>query len=112
MGLDGLDGDEQLLGHLFVLIPPRDEAHDLPFAGRKAVEFLIDLGQFACGSAECVEGETREARAENRVTVGDLQADNVEAVIIPEGLDVSLLGQSFLSQVENVQIEGDRMTLN
>ena len=46
------------------------------------------------------------------VTVGDLQADNVEAVIIPEGLDVSLLGQSFLSQVENVQIEGDRMTLN
>lgn len=46
------------------------------------------------------------------VTVGDLQADNVEAVIVPEGLDVSLLGQSFLSQVENVQIEGDRMTLN
>ena len=46
------------------------------------------------------------------VTVGDLQADNVEAVIIPEGLDVSLLGQSFLSRVDNVQIEGDRMTLN
>ena len=46
------------------------------------------------------------------VMVGDLQADNVEAVIIPEGLDVSLLGQSFLSRVDNVQIEGDRMTLN
>ena len=46
------------------------------------------------------------------VTIGDLQADNIEAVIIPEGLDVSLLGQSFLSRVDNVQIEGDRMTLN
>ena len=46
------------------------------------------------------------------VTIGDLQADNVEAVIIPEGLDVSLLGQSFLSRVDKVQIQGDRMTLN
>lgn len=46
------------------------------------------------------------------VTIGDLQANHVEAVIIPEGLDISLLGQSFLSRVENVQIEGDRMTLN
>jgi aspartyl protease family protein len=46
------------------------------------------------------------------VTVGDLQADDVEAVIIPKGLDVSLLGQSFLARVENVAIEGDRMTLN
>lgn len=46
------------------------------------------------------------------VTIGDLQADNVEAVIVPDGLDVSLLGQSFLSRVDNVQIEADRMTLN
>lgn len=46
------------------------------------------------------------------VTVGDLQLDNVEAVIVPDGLDVSLLGQSFLSRVGAVQIEGDRMTLN
>lgn len=46
------------------------------------------------------------------VTVGDLQADDVEAVIIPKGLDVSLLGQSFLARVDNVAIEGDRMTLN
>ena len=46
------------------------------------------------------------------VVLGDLQADDVEAVIIPKGLDVSLLGQSFLARVENVGIEGDRMTLN
>lgn len=46
------------------------------------------------------------------VTVGDLQASDIEAVIIPKGLDVSLLGQSFLARVDNVAIEGDRMTLN
>jgi aspartyl protease family protein len=43
--------------------------------------------------------------------VGGLTATNVNAVIIPDGLDVSLLGQSFLSQVGNVSIAGDQMTL-
>ena len=46
------------------------------------------------------------------ISVGDVEAANVDAVIIPNGLDVSLLGQSFLSRVDNVVIEGDRMTLN
>jgi aspartyl protease family protein len=43
--------------------------------------------------------------------IGGLSATNVKAVIIPDGLDVSLLGQSFLSQVGNVSISGDQMTL-
>jgi aspartyl protease family protein len=43
--------------------------------------------------------------------IGELRAENVRAVIIPDGLDVSLLGQSFLSQVGNVSISGDQMTL-
>jgi aspartyl protease family protein len=43
--------------------------------------------------------------------IGELRAENVRAVIIPEGLDVSLLGQSFLSQVGNVSISGNQMTL-
>lgn len=46
-----------------------------------------------------------------RVRLGDLEADNVEAVIIPEGLDVSLLGQSFLGRVGKVEIEDGRMVL-
>ena len=46
------------------------------------------------------------------VGVGDFVARGVEAVIIPEGLPVSLLGQSFLSNVENVAISGDRLTLS
>jgi aspartyl protease family protein len=46
-----------------------------------------------------------------RLRVGNFEAQNVQAVIVPEGLDVSLLGQSFLSKVPNVNISGDQMTL-
>ena len=45
------------------------------------------------------------------VELGGYEGRNVEAVIIPEGLDVSLLGQSFLSQLRGVRIDGDRMML-
>ncbi len=43
--------------------------------------------------------------------VGGYEARDVPAAIIPEGLDVSLLGQSFLSQIDNVEISGDEMKL-
>jgi aspartyl protease family protein len=43
--------------------------------------------------------------------LGALTAHNVPAVIIPDGLDVSLLGQSFLSKVGHVAISGNQMTL-
>ena len=43
--------------------------------------------------------------------VGGFEVRNVQAAIIPEGLDISLLGQSFLSQIENVKISGDEMKL-
>ena len=46
-----------------------------------------------------------------RVAVGAFEADNVGAIIVPEGLHISLLGQSFLSTVDKVQIAGDRMVL-
>jgi aspartyl protease family protein len=46
-----------------------------------------------------------------RMDVEGIEAQAVDAVIIPQGLDVSLLGQSFLSKVENVQISGDEMRL-
>jgi aspartyl protease family protein len=47
----------------------------------------------------------------SRVKIGHIEVLNVRAVIIPQGLDTSLLGQSFLSQIPNVNISGDRMTL-
>lgn len=47
----------------------------------------------------------------DRVELGGHEASGVEGVIIPEGLGISLLGQSFLSTVNPVRIEGDRMVL-
>lgn len=46
------------------------------------------------------------------VAVGDFEASSVQAVIVPDGLPVSLLGQTFLSQVPKVQISGDDLTLS
>jgi aspartyl protease family protein len=46
------------------------------------------------------------------VAVGDLTHRNVEAIIVPNGLEVSLLGQSYLSRLKNVEISGDTMTLS
>ena len=45
------------------------------------------------------------------VRVGAFEAENVAAMIIPEGLPVSLLGQSFLSTIASVRIADDRMVL-
>lgn len=47
----------------------------------------------------------------DRVQLGELEAEQIEAVVIPEGLDISLLGQSFLSKIQRVEIEQDRMVL-
>lgn len=45
------------------------------------------------------------------VTLGGFEAADVPALIIPEGLSISLLGQSFLSQVRKVEISGDNMVM-
>jgi len=47
-----------------------------------------------------------------RVSLGGFEAENIDAVIVPEGLPISLLGQSFLSKVETVKITGDQMALS
>ncbi len=47
----------------------------------------------------------------SEVEINGLTRSNVRAVIIPEGLDISLLGQSYLSQIGRVEIEGDTMVL-
>jgi aspartyl protease family protein len=47
----------------------------------------------------------------DELTLGNFRGNNVAAVIVPEGLPVSLLGQSFLSEIDNLEISGDRMVL-
>ena len=45
------------------------------------------------------------------INLEGIEAKQVNAVIVPEGLDITLLGQSFLSQVEKVEISGNTMKL-
>jgi len=47
----------------------------------------------------------------DQVQVGDLEARDVAAIVVTDGLDVSLLGQSFLSKVGRVEVVDDKMVL-
>jgi aspartyl protease family protein len=47
----------------------------------------------------------------DEVELGDHRAREVQAAVIVDGLKVSLLGQSFLQQIDALRIEGDRMIL-
>ncbi len=67
-----------------------------------------DLKPIGRGASGPVNGVP--ARIEHMEVQG-IEARNVAAAIIPEGLDVSLLGQSFLSKVQDVTISGDEMRL-
>ena len=46
-----------------------------------------------------------------RMALGQLEVENVEAVVVPEGLGISLLGQSFLSRIQRVEMEAGKMVL-
>lgn len=47
----------------------------------------------------------------DNIELGGIAQRNVQAVIIPEGLDTSLLGQSFLSKIKSVEIVDGQMAL-
>lgn len=66
---------------------------------------LVTVGRGASGDVKGVPVRL------DRVELGGFEARGVEAAIVPDGLDVSLLGQSFLSRLGGVRIEGDRMML-
>jgi aspartyl protease family protein len=48
----------------------------------------------------------------DRIDVGGIEARHVQAVVVPEGLDISLLGQSFLSKINRVEVTADEMVLH
>ena len=66
---------------------------------------LIPIGKGASGTVYGVPVKL------GMVELGETSARDVSGVIVPEGLSVSLLGQSFLARVKDVRIEGDRMEL-
>ncbi|WP_234002363.1 TIGR02281 family clan AA aspartic protease [Erythrobacter sp. AP23] len=68
-----------------------------------------DISVVARGASGPVQGV--EATLD-RVELGGHVARDVRAVIVPEGLAISLLGQSFLATVQPVRIDADRMVLS
>lgn len=66
---------------------------------------VMPVAQGANGAVHGVHTQLRHVR------VGSFEANDVRAMIIPEGLGISLLGQSFLSTIDQVQIADDRMML-
>ena len=67
-----------------------------------------DVGMVAQGANGPVYGVNVTLE---RVQLGQLEAQGVSAVVIPEGLGISLLGQSFLSTIPKVEMQQDRMVL-
>lgn len=67
-----------------------------------------DVRPVAQGAGGVISGVAATIPA---MSLGGYEASGVRAVIIPEGLEVSLLGQSFLSTIGQVRIEGKRMVL-
>ena len=67
-----------------------------------------DIGMIGSGASGPVMGVPVRL---DRVELGGHEASGVDAVIIPDGLGITLLGQSFLSTIDPVRIEGDRMVL-
>jgi aspartyl protease family protein len=96
----------------------------------RAVRFVVDTGAttIALSEAEAErigldwkKGRRGHATTANgvvavhqvflsRVRVGDVQVHDVEAVVVPAGMAVVLLGNSFLSRFQ-MRRENDRMTL-
>jgi aspartyl protease family protein len=57
-------------------------------------------------------GENMAARVTlDRVSVGAITVKNVDALIVPEGLDISLLGMTYLGELQSVQANRNSMTL-
>jgi aspartyl protease family protein len=65
------------------------------------------------GQASTANGRAAMARVKlNDVVVGTRRDQAVDAAVVQGGLNVSLLGQSWLSRLQSVTITGDRMLLN
>lgn len=67
-----------------------------------------DLAVVAQGAGGAIRGVRATVPV---LRLGAHEARDVSAVVIPEGLPVSLLGQSFLRTIEPVRIEKDVMVL-
>lgn len=77
----------------------------------RRVGLAFSAGEFT-GQAQTASGTVGiKPVALDRVTIGPLEATQVDAAIVEQGLGISLLGQSWLRRVGTVTINGDVMEL-
>ncbi len=87
-----------------VVALPGDEARRIGFSWSSS-----DVKPIGRGASGTVYGVVRRAES---ISVGSLVVRDLEVMIIPEGLDVTLLGQNFLSEIRKVEMKGDEMVLS
>jgi len=79
---------------------------DAKRAGVKLKDLSYDIPVNTAG------GQVMAARTTLKtVKVGPIRVKNVTAVVIPEGLHVSLLGMTYLGQVRKIEVSSDKMVL-
>ena len=109
-------------GHFYVDAEVNDEqlVHFMIDTGASMVALTMDDAErlgvpFSPGNFEVVgTGASGEVRGQlvklDRVSIQGKEVRNVNGAVI-EGLDISLLGQSYLSRLGGIEISGDSMTL-
>ena len=79
--------------------------------GSDAIRLGIDYRKGEAGTIQTAAGPTPAYRVKlNTVRVGGIELNNIDGVVIENGLPVALLGMSFLNRVEMKQ-ESGRMTM-
>jgi aspartyl protease family protein len=96
---------------IHVLVDTGASTVALTRADAQAVGLQFSNGDFT-GTAQTAGGKVAMKPVTlDRVAIGAVEARNVDAVVVDSALNVSLLGQSWLRRVGNVQIAGDKMVL-
>ena len=105
--VDAEVNDEQLV-HFLVDTGASGVALTIKDAERLGVPFSRDNFQVVgTGASGEVRGQFIKL---DRVSIEGKEARNVNGAVL-EGLEISLLGQSYLSRLSGVEISGDTMTL-
>ena len=77
----------------------------------RTVGIAVDPAKFEIvgqGASGDVQGQFVNV---HHIAIGQKEAWDLPSVVLADGMDVSLLGQSYLSQIGSVAIVGDKMTL-
>ncbi|MGH8669123.1 MAG: retropepsin-like aspartic protease family protein [Burkholderiales bacterium] len=86
-------------------------ATSIALPARDAERLGIDYRKARRGMTQTANGVVSVYRVSlDRVRLGDIELNGVEAVVIEQGLEIALLGMSFLNRVE-MKRDGQTMTL-